>query len=73
MKRFFRWGTVSLTSITGDSPTLLHLFGGLGQESQAVPNRRLSEESNLPGDSGSGQEMDDANQELETRTESIYD
>ena len=32
MKRSSRWGTTSLTSITGDSPTLLHLFGDLGQE-----------------------------------------
>jgi len=38
MKRSFRWGTASLTSITGDSPTLLHLFGGLGQESHIPAN-----------------------------------
>jgi hypothetical protein len=37
MKRSSHWGTASLTCITGDSPTLLHLFGGLGQESQVWP------------------------------------
>lgn len=45
--RSSRWETASLTSITGDSPTLLHLFGGLGQNSQGlkVANAQLLTEN----------------------------
>ena len=40
------------------------------KKTEAILDRLLlSEESDLPGDSGSGQEMDDADQELETGSE----
>tara|TARA_B110000503_G_C6954544_1_gene332421 strand:+ start:583 stop:696 length:114 start_codon:yes stop_codon:yes gene_type:complete len=36
---------------------------------EAVPHRRLCHESDLPGDPGGFEKMDDANQELKNGTE----